>query len=381
MNGLRNPSAYATCPLMHVTPVERKTVPSFLKQTEWPCGYISIPNEPCVRWFNPSICNYRGNLLFAVRRSFSNQPPVGINTICMFTLDVNRKEARNKQVVNFNRTYLNEHFEDPRLSVLSDEVYISCTNFVVKPYKAHQILGRWLGPTHHVLHANICYGNNGITMFQNVGNEKNWTWFQPNGDWHLLYMPWPQHIVKAHLGVPSEKYVAPASECPWSMNAYGLMRGGSPPVLLGKYYYVFFHSAVIEQEQPKRIRRYYMGCYVFDKDPPFRQRAITTHPLLVGSEEDGGTLPVIFPGGAVYIPGPKESKGRWKGRDGKWLIVFGVNDYRSGWIEIPHKDLKERLMTHIFPVPVTSKAEYVRIDNNPIKPIRVHIPTASHYDI
>jgi predicted GH43/DUF377 family glycosyl hydrolase len=58
---------------------------------------------------------------------------------------------------------------------------------------------------------------------------------------------------------------------------------------------------------------------------------MTIDPLLVGSEKDGGTLPVVFPGGAVF-------------NDGKWLVVLGVNDARSAYIYIPHEDLIARMV-------------------------------------
>lgn len=73
-----------------------------------------------------------------------------------------------------------------------------------------------------------------------------------------------------------------------------------------------------------------MGCYCFDYDPPFKPRAITLQPLLIGSEQDGGVLPVVFPGGSTI-------------RDGVWTVVFGVNDLKSAWVDIPHSDLVNRM--------------------------------------
>jgi predicted GH43/DUF377 family glycosyl hydrolase len=72
-----------------------------------------------------------------------------------------------------------------------------------------------------------------------------------------------------------------------------------------------------------------MGVYAFEARPPFRITRFAADPLLIGSEHDpvvGWSSLVVFPGGALY-------------RDGKWLIVFGVNDCTSGWVEIPHNDL------------------------------------------
>ena len=71
-----------------------------------------------------------------------------------------------------------------------------------------------------------------------------------------------------------------------------------------------------------------MGAYAFNDR--FEIVRMTVEPLLAGSDRDlrllNGPL-VIFPGGAIV-------------NNGKWLVVFGVNDEQSGWIEIPHLDLE-----------------------------------------
>ena len=45
---------------------------------------------------------------------------------------------------------------------------------------------------------------------------------------------------------------------------------------------------------------------------------------------------VIFPGGSLYDAKQQEH-----------MVVFGVNDYQSGWTKISHEDLLERMKIYV----------------------------------
>ncbi len=130
-------------------------------------------------------------------------------------------------------------------------------------------------------------------------------------------------------------------------------------MLMGKRYWSFFHSSTERTSPEEPRRRYYMGAYSFEQDPPFKIGAISKTPLLVGSELDGGSsdmgipLPVIFPGGAI-----------WK--NGRWTVVFGVNDERCAWIEIPHADLLANMRDI---EPSTTETIYLQDQYAPPKPV------------
>lgn len=307
-----------------------RIVPSFLKQTKWNCGYFDLPNEHGVRWFNPSIVDHDEHRMLAVRRSYSMPPPLGQNTIEFFGLSDKRITGR--VAIQFLKTVQREHWEDPRVTVLDGKVFMSCCNFRVPQdplqYHAHQLLVDLSVSTLNPPVAHVVYGRNGIHMDSNTGNEKNWTWFNHRNGWHFIYESWPHHVVQTDRADPIFRFITNKSACPWE---FGSMRGGSPAVARDDLYWCFFHSAVDRKTPQEPRRRYYMGAYAFEVDPPFSIKKITLEPLLVGSEEDGGILPVIFPGGALAV-------------DDHWLVVFGVNDLRSGWIEIPHSDLLERMI-------------------------------------
>lgn len=294
--------------------------PSFLKQTPWPCDYFVFPFEANVRHFNPSIIRFNSRLLLCTRRSYGAPKPIGQNSLVLWELD--DKKPFNPNPLKFIKTHAQEQWEDPRLCILSGKLFVSLTNFKIIDYKAHQLLARIAHP--HCEAAHPLYGGNGPNMVENIGNEKNWGWFDHKDGWHFVYHPWPHHVVRTNHGESCASYVQDEEPCPWD---FGQMRGGSPPVLLDGLYWCFFHSNI--QLGPKR-RRYFMGAYAFDAQPPFSIKLVTLEPLLSGSMEDQGLMPVIFPGGAVH-------------QDNKWLVAFGVNDARSAWIEIPHDDLLERM--------------------------------------
>lgn len=303
-------------------------VPSIFQQTQWNCGYFEIPAEFGVRYFNPSVAEWNGRTWLATRRAIHDPPPLGTNSLVVWNLDGTL--VKNRFPLRFHLTFHQEHYEDPRLSILSNELYVSCTNFKISNYKAHQILARISNVTREfcpVMHP--LYGRNGASMDGNRGNEKNWAWFETEQGWHFVYEPWPHHVVRTNFGEAAASYVQEDHHsCPWG---WGKMRGGSPPVLVDGQYWSFFHSSVEGLPKPQPRRRYYMGAYCFESKPPFRIHSMTIDPLLVGSEKDGGTLPVVFPGGAVY-------------RDGEWFVVLGVNDVRSAWLYLPHDELKQRMI-------------------------------------
>jgi predicted GH43/DUF377 family glycosyl hydrolase len=92
-----------------------------------------------------------------------------------------------------------------------------------------------------------------------------------------------------------------------------------------------------------RKRRYYMGAYAFEAQPPFRVTRVTPEPILVGSIDDPwweGKPLVVFPCAALLSHGLNPDYFIW-------TVSLGVNDLASARIEIPHFRLLQLLSSEV----------------------------------
>jgi len=178
------------------------------------------------------------------------------------------------------------------------------------------------------------YGKNGHDITANTGHEKNWTWFMHDGEPHMVYSIEPHVVTRCDSAASVvEEYTTDLTGDIWF---YGQRRGGSNPIRIGDEYFAFYHTST---PWWNGRRRYYMGAYAFEAKPPFRITRSTTIPLLHGSKNNHRVLEfplVIFPGGSVYDEAKREH-----------FVVFGVNDFQSGWVKIPHDDLLGLMKSYV----------------------------------
>jgi predicted GH43/DUF377 family glycosyl hydrolase len=307
-------------------------IPAFQDQTPWDSGVFDLPyGEKNTLYFNPTVCEINGERWLIVRNCTIDphrQPPYNsfskLTRYCLNDTEVIR--ATEKDIpLPLGRTN-KEQWEDPRIFNTGRKLWLTCTNFIQGKTYAHQTMAvldhLWniQGVNHPV------YGKNGHELWANTGHEKNWTWFFHDGAPHLIYNIEPHTVLKCDAGASVvEKYESAIEKDIWR---HGQRRGGSNPVRVGDEYFAFYHSST---PWWNGRRRYYMGAYAFEAKPPFRITRSTTIPLLYGSAHNRRVLEfplVIFPGGSTYNEETKEH-----------FIVFGVNDFQSGWIKIPHDDL------------------------------------------
>lgn len=184
--------------------------------------------------------------------------------------------------------------------------------------------------------------------------EKNWTPFvvqnfHGKDDIFFVYSYLPHRIIKlSHFvnGTTSIAYENSAGEkelTEWQKK-WGLIRGGTPGLLLGDEYISFFHSSF-----PTSSGRYYVfGAITFDAHPPFAIKKISKIPIFFkGMYSTAVTtdvwfhrrrpLWVIFPSGIV----PGEEFNRQV-----FYVVCGENDVAIKCIVID----KEHLLTSLEPV-------------------------------
>lgn len=150
--------------------------------------------------------------------------------------------------------------------------------------------------------------------------EKNWCpVVTDHGVLYFIYESEPKQVVfKVDGDNITETLAGPTPG--W---CYGVIRGGTPPIPYKGKLLRFFHSG-LDNEWDGWRRRYFVGACLMDSQPPFGVVAISSRPILFGSEVDGvlrqdrSKCPqykgrVVFPGGAVE-------------RHGQFLLSVGIND-------------------------------------------------------
>lgn len=288
---------------------------------------VQVPPGPFMpaspRHWNMGLLRYKGRLWGSVRyhlpREHASRCAVALVPIDKATF----QPTALFQHLNLPTVVGDEHFEDARLFMFNGQPHLSFTQMTgyqpgvdyacIMKYARLKLLGnRWL--IEEVFWPKFG-ANNGSKK------EKNWAFFEHDKALHCVYSDGPNRKV---IRLEGEKVVAeydsPAATWPW-----GVIRGGAPPVLMADgQWLAVFHSSLATEEAPHFVR-YYGGAYTFEAKPPFRITAISSRPIIAGSEADGhgmdpryaaGWKPfVVFPCGCVP-----------DGDD--FLVSMGVNDWQ-----------------------------------------------------
>jgi len=306
-------------------------IPRFEDQTNFECGIFPLPyGEDNRLYFNPTVVEVKGERWLITRNcQIDPHKPPPYNSFSKLTRYKIISDNELGPGIDIKLPLGNsklEQWEDPRIFNSGNKLWLTCTNFIQRKTYAHQTMAvldlDWniLGINHPV------YGNNGHDLWANKGHEKNWTWFLHENEVYMIYNIEPHTVVRCDSAAsPVETLETQLEKDIWF---YGQRRGGSNPIRIGDEYFAFFHSST---PWWNGRRRYYMGAYAFEAKPPFRITRSSTIPMLYGSAHNRRVLEfplVIFPGGSLYDAEKQEH-----------FAVFGVNDFESGWIRIPHKDL------------------------------------------
>lgn len=141
-------------------------------------------------------------------------------------------------------------------------------------------------------------------IYSHVICQKNWVPFEWNDSLLFGYMVNPHEILYANLvtGKCATAYKTSFN----SYWCYGMMRGGTPALLVDREYLAFFHSSVMMESNcsPGIARHhYFMGAYTFSNEPPFNITKITPSPIIGKGfyTNSDAEKRVVFPGGFVYI--------------------------------------------------------------------------------
>lgn len=295
----------------------------------WDFGRAELPGQ--IENFNPGLVRRPDGLHLLVRRSeIKTGMPYGQNGIWACKLD---DEDFRKPVggppLRFPESLAEEQFEDPRAVYWNGQTWVATVNFTwftnMTWTGAHIALGVFGNDPlwSPIARKDPAVGTNTAERGNTHGkHNKNVLFWFKNDQLHCLYTSDPWSVV---VFGNSWKEQTPFTYdgVRWK---YGWVRGGTPPVLVDGLYYTFFHSSMPWRG---RYRRYYMGAIAFMADPPFTPVHWTQEPILIGSQNDPWQQRkplVVFPCGAVH-------------ENDRWLISFGVNDLKCGYLEMPHVDL------------------------------------------
>ncbi|MGL4347916.1 MAG: hypothetical protein ACRCSV_00435 [Chlamydiales bacterium] len=209
-----------------------------------------------------------------------------------------------------------EFSEDPRCTYVGDECYLifnDCSSYsTIRDFRSMRVaqidLSRYKLKTIHNLD------------IQMQPIEKNWIPFavrnEEGAKLFLSYTINPHKILKLFNPVHNKLEHLPLHQLswvdnPWEQN-WGLLRGGTPAILVGDEYLAFFHSRFIDRET--KLAWYVMGAYTFASTPPFQLQSISPHPILFQGiyqttvrNTESSHLRCIYPSGIVFAKeGDKE---------------------------------------------------------------------------
>ena len=268
--------------------------------------------------FNSSIFKVNDKKYLMTRNSQFVSQKMTLNSLKLYEYDTLKQINLNlKEEVDF------EQFEDPRVLVHNDKIYVSCATYVHDAFHlVHQKMLVFDKDFNHIDNIHFKYGFNGINLKENTGIEKNWTFFVYNDRLMCIYKLSPHTVLEFDWnGNLLTEYITHNSfQSNWK---YGIPRGGTNPIYKDGYYISFFHSHIY---WGKGKRRYFMGHYKFNSVPPFDIIETSNKFILMGSEKDERMYPeenplVVFPCGAILD-------------DDKCLVSLGVNDEKTAIITI-----------------------------------------------
>lgn len=268
--------------------------------------------------FNSSIFKVNDKKYLMTRNSQFVSQKMTLNSLKLYEYDTLKPITLNiKEEVDF------EQFEDPRVLVHEDKIYVSCATYIHEAFHlVHQKMLVFDKDFNHIDNIHFKYGFNGLNLRENTGIEKNWTFFVYENKLMCIYKLSPHTVLEFDWnGNLLTEYITYNSfKLDWK---YGIPRGGTNPIYKDGYYFSFFHSHIYWGNGK---RRYFMGHYKFNSIPPFNIIETSNKPILTGNEKDERIYPeenplVVFPCGAIM--------------DGdKCLISIGVNDEKTAILTI-----------------------------------------------
>lgn len=258
--------------------------------------------------FNPSIVEYEDEYLLTFRYCPDESAP-WISYIGIVRMDKSFNLVSTPQLLNSRVGLPNEspsQAEDARIFSHKDEIYII--------YNDNDEITNPKNTQRRDMYIAKIFTNEGvfsISSFIKLKHEekynstlwqKNWTPFVWQDHIMLSYTLKPHEVLLANLedGICKPCY----NTKKFSNWLHGEPRGGTPAILVNGEYLAFFHSSrqtKSKESQNKTMYHYYMGAYVFSRNPPFEITRMTPNPIIGKNFYTVSNFHkrVVFPGGFV----------------------------------------------------------------------------------
>jgi hypothetical protein len=145
--------------------------------------------------FNSSIFKFNDKKYLMTRNSQFVTQKMTLNSLKLYEYDTLKLINLNiKEEVDF------EQFEDPRVLVYNDKIYVSCATYIHDAFHlVHQKMLVFDKDFNHIDNIHFKYGFNGINLKENTGIEKNWTFFEYNGKLMFVHQMNPHTVVETDL--------------------------------------------------------------------------------------------------------------------------------------------------------------------------------------
>lgn len=302
---------------------------------------IIIPKYPHA--FNPSIIYWNNTLLMSFRIIPNPKQPY-YSEIGLVFLDKNFLPIGEPQLLETRGedSEVPSRAEDASLIMVGEHLYIVYDNNTDKViskggYRMHIAELYFDGKKFHT-HDIEC-----ISYFE--GNSKNrreksWVPFDYSGELFFAYSLVPHLIFHSlRLTKSCQTYASSKSLITWD---WGVLRGGTPGLLMGDHYLAFFHSSTrmtTTHSHNKDVMHYFMGAYTFSKKPPFAITRISSEPIIGKNFYTGPDykpywkpeqIKVVFCRGFIYE------------NDYIWL-AYGREDHEIWLAKLDKKGLYESL--------------------------------------
>lgn len=336
---------------------ERDMLDSFVLETK----KIDIPGYPDA--FNPSIIRWQDSFLLSFRTSdtatassdenfllsFRTRDPLNRSTngVGLVFLDKEFNLIGHPQILDIH--YLDPRIaprqQDPRLLSVGNKLFIVYSNIIegTSSLEVRRMFVAELqydGVKFHVCNPEC------ITQFEGEYEQrwqKNWVPFEFDGELLLSYSITPHKVLKPRLGTGSPYTSASTHSVTKSLPdwKWGVLRGGTPALLVDGEYLSFFHSSIdmpSEHSNGKKITHYFMGAYTFSAQPPFEIKKISSKPIVGPSFYHGAEhktwkpLRVVFPCGFVF-------------NESTIWVAYGRQDHEIWIAKIDKRQLIQSLVT------------------------------------